>query len=246
MKRLLFAAFLAGSALPAQSFDLSEMTAQERAAFRAEVRAYLLENPEVIFEAVDIMEARQAEAQARQDVNLVSAHAADIFDDGYSWIGGNPVGDITLVEFVDYRCGYCRKAHEEVARLVEKDGNIRLVLKELPILGEASTMSSRFAIAVKQSAGDNAYKAAHDALISLRSDVNEVTLGRLASSLGLNAQEIFAQMNSEDVTQEIATTRQLAQRLRITGTPTFVMHDELLRGYMPLDVMEQLVGEKRG
>lgn len=246
MKTPILAAAFAALTLPAQALDLDKMSDEERTIFREEVRAYLLDNPEVIMEAVAVLEQRQAAGQAAQDTTLVYDNANAIFEDGYSWVGGNPDGDITVVEFVDYRCGFCRRAHDEVAELIESDGNIRLIMKEFPILGESSTQSSRFAIAVKQLAGPTAYKAAHDALIKMRSDANEITLKRLARSLDLNADEILAHMESQDVSREIQATRALAQRLQITGTPTFVFHDELVRGYLPIDQMIQVVEAKRG
>ena len=99
---------------------------------------------------------------------------------------------------------------------------------------------------MKQIAGDDSYKAAHDALITMRSAANEVTLSRLATTLGLDATQILAHMNSDAVREEIAKTRALAQRLQISGTPSFVMQDELLRGYVPLEGMQQMVAGKRG
>jgi protein-disulfide isomerase len=222
------------------------MSDSERAAFGEQIRAYLLENPEVIMEAVAVLEERQASAQGANDIAMIAANADAIFEDGYSWVGGNPDGDITLVEFVDYRCGYCRKAHDEVAKLVESDGNIRLIVKEFPILGEASLASSRFAVAVKQLHGSDAYKLAHDALISMRKEPSEKALGKLASSLGFDGDEIIARMESDEVTDELRRTQELARALQISGTPTFVMKDELLRGYMPLDGMREMVAEKRG
>ena len=239
----LFAAVLA---LPATAMDLTELTDAERAQFRAEVRAYLMDNPEVIMEAVDALREREATQQAQADVDLVSVNAEAIFNDGYSWVGGNPEGDITLVEFLDYRCGYCKKAHDEVAKLLESDGNIRLIVKEFPILGEQSVLASRFAVAVKQVAGNDSYKALNDALMAFQGDVSIAALRRLASTFGLDADAIEAHMESDSVTQEIADTRALAQRLQITGTPTFVMKDELLRGYLPFDQMQALIADKRG
>ncbi len=236
----------ASLALPAAAMDLTELSDAERAQFRAEVRAYLMENPEVIMEAVDALREKEANAQAQADVDLVSVNAKAIFDDGYSWVGGNPEGDITLVEFLDYRCGYCKKAHDEVAKLLKKDGNIRLIVKEFPILGEQSVLASRFAVAVKQVAGDDSYKAMNDALMAFRGDVTPASLRRMASTFGLDMDAIEAVMDSDAVTQEIAETRALAQRLQITGTPTFVMKDELLRGYLPYDQMKALLDEKRG
>ena len=235
-------ALLAG---PAQATDLSQLTDGERAAFGAEVRSYLMENPEVIMEAVQLLEQRQADAEARADLDMVQANAEAIFNDGYSWVGGNPEGDITLVEFMDYRCGYCRKAVPEIETLLERDGNIRFVVKEFPILGEASLISSRFAVATKQVAGDTAYAQVHDALLEVQGDLSDVVLRRLAEGLGLDAEAILAQMDSEEVTEVLAKTRDLAQTLRITGTPTFVLQDEMLRGYLPADQLEMIVAEKR-
>lgn len=238
-------AFSLAAGSSAQALDLSTMTDAERTAFRAEVRAYLMDNPEVIIEAVNLLEERKAASEADADLTLVQANADEIFNDGYSWVGGNPEGDITLVEFLDYRCGYCRKAIPEVTELLAKDGNIRLIVKEFPILGEASMISSRFAIATKQVAGDEAYKMVHDALMEFTGDPGEVALRRLADGLGLDGDAILAQMDSDDVSAEISRTRALAQRLKISGTPTFVLQNEMLRGYLPADQLAAIAAQQR-
>jgi protein-disulfide isomerase len=247
MTRLPAAALLLafGLAVPAQAFDVTSMTDAERDAFRAEVRSYLIENPEVLMEAISVLEKRQQDAQAVNDETLLKVNAEDLFNDGYSWVGGNPDGDVTIVEFSDYRCGYCRKAFPEVSELVESDGNIRFVVKEFPILGDDSTASSRFAIAVKQVAGDDAYKTAHDALITLRGKATNETLRRMAVDMGLDADAVMAQMNAPEVDEVIRKNHELAQRLQISGTPTFVMDDRMLRGYVPLDGMREIVKDIR-
>lgn len=232
--------------LPAHALDLTQMTDEERAIFREEVRSYLMDNPQVIMDAVAVLEDRQQAAQAQADISLVTDNADEIFNDGYSFVGGNPDGDITLVEFLDYRCGYCKRAHDEVAKLLESDGNIRLIVKEFPILGEQSLLASRFAVAAKQVAGPEAYKALNDALMVMNGDINMRSLRRMASTFGLDADAIEGRMDSPEVTEEIRRTRDLAQRLQISGTPTFVLQDELLRGYLPYDQMQALVNEKRG
>ncbi|OED48748.1 disulfide bond formation protein DsbA [Rhodobacteraceae bacterium (ex Bugula neritina AB1)] len=230
---------------PAQAFDIGAMSDAEREAFGQEVREYILANPELILEAVDLLEQRQQQAEVARDDVLVEENLAELQNDGYSWVGGNPDGDITLVEFMDYRCGYCRRAAPEVAKLLESDGNIRLVIKEFPILGDASVLSARFAVATKLVAGDDAYKDVHDAMIEFGGEPNEVALRRLADGLSLDAEAIFARMESEDVTAELRQTRALAQKMAISGTPTFVLGNELLRGYLPADQMEQIVAEIR-
>ena len=243
--RLIAPACAALIALPAAAADLKEFTEEERAQFRAEVRAYLMDNPEVIMEAVELLQTREAEAQAQADLDLVSDNAEAIFNDGYSWVGGNPDGDITLVEFLDYRCGYCKRAHDEVESLLQTDGNIRMIIKEFPILGEQSVIASRYAIATRLVAGDDSYKAMHDALMTFNGDITLPALRRLATTFGLDSDAIEARMDSEEVTTQIAETRALAQVLQISGTPTFVLKDEMLRGYLPFDQMQMLVTQKR-
>ncbi|MBP1805958.1 DsbA family protein [Rubellimicrobium aerolatum] len=239
------AALLLATALPAAALDLQALTPEEREAFRAEVRAYLLDNPEVLSEAIAVLDSRQEEQQAEADAALVRDNLQAIAQDGRSWTGGNPDGDVTVVEFMDYRCGYCRRAFEEVEELVATDGNIRFVLKEFPILGPQSELASRFAIAVRQVHGDQAYKDAHDALMLLESDVDEGSLARLAEGLALDPAPLLAAMDSPEVTAVIAANHDLARALGITGTPTFVMGDRMLRGYVPLPAMEAIVAEER-
>ena len=245
MRKLLLSAGFALAALPALAFDIGGMSDEERANFRAEIRAYLLENPEVLMEAIAVLEERQAQEQQQADQDLVASNRGALFDDGYSWIGGNPNGDVTIVEFVDYRCGFCRRAHPEVTELIETDGNIRLVMKEFPILGEQSLLASRFAIAVQQTAGAEAYEAVHNALILMRGEVNDASLEALAKEAGVDAEAVFTQMESPEVDSVIAQNRALAQALGITGTPTFVFEDTLVRGYMPLAEMSDLVSDVR-
>ena len=247
MKRHLTAAAALCIAMagPALSLDLKSMNDAEREALHAEIRAYLLENPEVIMEAVAVLEQREAEAKASEDQTLIKLNAEELFNDPNSWVGGNPDGDITMVEFVDFRCGYCRKAHDEVAELLKSDGNIRLIVKDYPILGEASTISARFALAVKQLAGDEAYHGASEALIRLKAQPTAPTLERLAASLGLDPATVQEKMNSKEVEEVIAANHALGSRMKINGTPTFVIEDQMLRGYLPLEGMRALVAELR-
>ncbi len=242
LRLMLLAAALLASPAAAEIVDMSD---EERAAFREEVREYLLANPEVLMEAIGILESRQAEAQAQADMDLVAEHADALFEDGKSWVGGNPDGDVTMVEFLDYRCGYCRRAHPEVNDLVETDGDIRYVVKEFPILGEQSVLASQFAIATRNVVGDEAYKDVHDALMTLRSDVTQPALERIADDLGLDASAIAAAMDAPEVAEEISSNRALAQSMGISGTPTFVVGDQMLRGYLPLEQMMQVVDRVR-
>ena len=230
-----------GLAAPAAALELDAMTDAERDAFRAEVRAYLLENPEVLMEAIGVLEERESAAQADADVDLARSNMDALHNDDWSWVGGNPEGDITLVEFIDYRCSYCRRAYEDVEALLSDDGNIRVIFKEFPILGEGSVLSSQFAIAVRALYGDDAYKSAHDALITLRADATPESMAGLAEGLGYDVDAVLAEMSSDATKEIIAKNRALATALQISGTPTFVLEDKMLRGYVPLAQMQAIV-----
>lgn len=228
MKRLIAALLL--TATPVMAFDIQAMSDTEKAAFGEAVREYLMANPEVLIESINVLEERRAAESVQNDSQLVAANREAIFNDGHSWVGGNPDGDLTMVEFIDYRCGVCRRFNQEVHDLVAADGNIRLILKEFPILGQDSEASSRFAVAVKQIAGDDAYMKAHDELITLRGPATLEALKEVADRIGVDGEAIIQHMNTEDVTSVLRENRQLAERMAIQGTPTFVIGDELLRG----------------
>lgn len=223
----------------------SVSSADVDAAFGEQVRAYLLQNPEVIFEAVAAFEQRTATAQADMDRSVLEANAEALFNDGHSWVGGNPEGDITLVEFLDYRCGFCKRAHDEIAELLEADEGIRLVIKEFPILGPDSELASRFAIASLRLGGDDVYEEVHDALIRYDGAITVDFLNQLASAHDLEFEAVDAEMRSDAVTAILAENHALAQRLQISGTPTFVMETEMIRGFVPADVLIEIAAELR-
>ena len=226
--------------LPLQAFDLSQMTDTERQQFRDEVRSYLLENPEVLMEAIDILRAREeeqaakdAEAERAADLTMVEQYRDELHNDGYSYVGGNPDGDLTIVEFVDYRCTYCRRAHPELTEILKQDGNIRWIVKEYPILGQESVNSSKLAIATLQTQGPDAYLRMHDVLMTYSGPVNTRTIDRLAKSAKVDVEPILAAYDSEAVAQHIEKVRELGAKMRVSGTPTFTIGDLIVRGYLP-------------
>ena len=236
--------FLAFSSISI-AMDINNLTNADRKVLQKEIRRYILENPDIIFEAADIVRKREAALEVQEDEELIQSNFNEIFYDNYSYVGGNPDGDITIVEFVDYKCGYCRKAAELVRELIAKDDNIRFVVKEFPILGEASLVSSKFAIAVKNIGGPEKYKVAHDILLALTAEPTEIYLRRIAKELELNPEELFEAMQSDLVTQEIDQTGELAQKLQISGTPTFILGDQFLRGFVPLEILKKAIHSER-
>ncbi len=242
MKRLMLGvASAALMTLPALATDIGDMDAAERQAFREEVRAYLLENPQVLMEAIAVLEEQQAVAEAEAQQLAVIENEDALFNSAFDHVGGNLDGDVVIVEFLDYRCSFCRRAHPEVTELVEGDGNIRIITKEFPILGEQSVLASRFAIATRIALGGQAYELVSDGLMNLRADVTELALARLATDLGLDSTAIFEAMEDPLVQTTIDYNYELAQRMGITGTPSFVFGDQLVQGYVPLPNMQDIV-----
>ena len=236
--------FLAFSSISI-AMDINNLTNADRKVLQKEIRRFILENPDIIFEAADIVRKREAALEVQEDEELIQSNFNEIFYDNYSYVGGNPDGDITIVEFVDYKCGYCRKAAELVRELIAKDENIRFVVKEFPILGEASLVSSKFAIAVKNIGGPEKYKVAHDILLALTAEPTEIYLRRIAKELELNPEELFEAMQSDLVAQEIDQTGELAQKLQISGTPTFILGDQFLRGFVQLEILSKAIQSER-
>ncbi len=237
----LFTGFAAAQTTPV--FD--DMTEAQTEAFGAAVRDYLLTNPEVIMEAVAVLEQRQQQAAAQTDGDLVRRYAEDLFYDGYSFIEGNPDGQILMVEFIDYKCSFCKRAHPDVKALLEANDDIRLVIKEFPILGAESTLASRAAISVLINDGNDAYYNFYDAVMTFNGPLNEATLTRMATESGADAELMMETVNSPLVTQMIQTNMRLAQNMQITGTPTFVLGGQMMRGYVPLAQMQIMVDDLR-
>ncbi len=230
---------------PFPAFAQSDMSEADRAALHAEIRNYLLENPEIIMEVIGILDERRAAGAASAEASMVADNAGAIYDDGYSFVGGNPDGDVTIVEFVDYQCGFCRKSHPEMRELVESDGGIRLVVKELPILGPGSELASRAAISTLISEGPEAYERLNHALMALDGQVTEAALDRALADVGLDPARVRAGMDDDEITRRLRETRGLAQTLEISGTPTFVFGDRMVRGYVELAAMRGLVEQLR-
>lgn len=210
-----------------------------------DIRAYLLANPGVIVEAINVYEQQQAAAAAAADGQLVRSNADELYNDGFSLVRGNPEGDLTVVEFADYNCGYCKRAHAEVEKFLEADGNVRLVIKELPILGEGSVLAARAALASRAQQDGALYSDFHDALMSHRGAHNEASVMATAEKMGLDLDALKANMESDAVREQIGRTYDLARTLKINGTPAFVIGDEVVRGFIPADRLAEFAKTER-
>lgn len=225
--------------------DFSHLTEQAREELGNEIRTYILENPEVIVEALIRMQEREQLAEAERGRSRVDLFRDELFADNGSWAGGNLDGDITVVEFIDYRCGFCRRSHGIVEELINSDGNIRLVLKEFPILGEDSEFAARIAVAVLQLAGPLPYKAVHDRLMTHRGAFDDALVAEMAEVAGIGPQELSVRMFENSVVSVIANNHLLARELRIDGTPAFVIGGQLVGGFNELEQLRDHVAKER-
>jgi protein-disulfide isomerase len=205
------------------------------------VREYILANPEILVEAMNNLQAREENSRQEKQRASVKKYEKDIFQNAADHVEGNPKGDVTIVEFMDYRCGYCKKARPEVLKLLESDKNIRIVVKEFPILGPDSELASRAAIASKQ---QGKYWPFHVALMAEPS-IDEATIFAIAAEKGLDVARLRKDMERKEVKAQIDANHALAQKLGVDSTPTFIFGTEPVAGALSYDRMKELVAAAR-
>jgi protein-disulfide isomerase len=207
----------------------------------ARMREYILNNPQVLLEAVQ----RQEEAKQAAEENAAKSALVQHIDQllkAKSPIGGNPNGDVTLVEFFDYNCPYCRKAGPIVAEAIAADKGLRIVYKEWPILGPGSEFAARAALAAH---AQGKYEAFHQALMTSSSSVDETSTIEVAKALGLDVERLKRDMEDEAINSELSQNYTLAEKLRITGTPAFVIGEKIIHGYADLATLQQAIAGAR-
>jgi len=217
------------------------LTPAQKEAVERLVREVIRTNPEIILEALESHDQRQKETEARRFVDALAAQKRAVRSDPHSEIAGNPQGDVTVVEFFDYRCPYCRQAHTQLQALLKRDPKVRVVLKEFPILGPESVLASRAAIAARE---QGKYLPFHTALLETRA-LNEETIFRLAADVGLDVDRLKKDMGKPEVQAIIMRNRKLAETLGITGTPAFVIGDQLAPGALGVERLAAMVEEAR-
>jgi len=208
------------------------------------IRDYLLKHPEIVSDALEAHQRNVAEKEELAILQTIKARRKDLRHDPASVVGGNPAGDVTVVEFFDYRCGVCKRVHPIVNQLVKRDGKIRLVYKEWPILGPQSVFASRAAIASRKQ-GDDKYLVFHDRMMAARQALTSDAVMKLAESAGLDSARLRRDMRAPEIDKIIQRNYSLAQSLKLNGTPSFLIGDTLLRGARDADTMLNLVRDAR-
>lgn len=200
------------------------------------IKDYLVKNPEVM---IDIQNALEVKLEAEQTEKLkafMAENAKDIYRNPDSPVAGNPDGDITVVEFFDYNCGYCKRGLSEVQKLIDSDKRVRFVFKELPILSKGSEEAAKVALAAKR---QGKYWEFHQAMLTQKGIANEASSLKVAEGLGLDMTKLKADMVGASVRDELEHMKQLAQKLGVNGTPHFLVGDKAIPG-APEDLHNQL------
>lgn len=222
--------------IAAQAESLSEDRVKEL------VLEAIRENPEIVLEAVQIIEQREQRRQAEAAATVLSDNRDLLENDPNAPVLGNPEGDVTVVEFFDYNCPYCRRVKPHIEALLEEDPNVRLVYREWPILGDGSVFAARAALASRE---QGKYEEFHWALMGMAGRAEEASVIQVAEQVGLDIAQLRRDMEAPEIDEHIAASMELSRALGFNGTPSFVIGDALVPGVIEADQMIRLAEEAR-
>jgi protein-disulfide isomerase len=230
------------AALPAGPLRAAEIPAAQREAIEGIIHDYLLKNPDVLIEALRGAEDKLNHEADAKAAKVLSDRRSEIFDDPATPVGGNPQGDVTIVEFFDYRCPYCKEVLPSLQSLLKEDHKLRFVYKEFPVLGPVSVVAARAALAAQR---QGKYEAFHAAMMATKGQITDDTVYKVAASVGLDVDRLKQDMGSADIQQELKANLALAEALNIRGTPGFIIGDKIVPGALDLNALKNMIAEAR-
>lgn len=240
---------VAAVALTVSGFAGTAQAQQSKPLTKEEVQTiihdYIMENPQVIMESFEKFQRKQVEERMGKAKENITKFKKELTQNPLSPEIGNPKGDVTVVYFFDYNCGYCKRAFPTVTKLVEEDKKVRVVLKELPILGPSSELAAKYALAVN-SIDKGKYFAYHSELMKFTGEKTEASLTEMAKKVGIKEDKLKEAVAKPEIGEYLNGIRQLAQDIGIGGTPAFVVGDELIPGAVDLDALKAKVQASRG
>ena len=242
LRAVLVALFAGVLLIVAPAHGAEDLTLEQRQQLEQLVRDLLIANPEIVIEAIEAYQRRQ-QAAKEAEMRAALANREEINRDPGSPVAGNPEGDVTLVEFFDYQCGYCKSVVDRVADTVARDQNIRWVFKEFPILGPVSVYASRAALAAHR---QGKYREFHLALMRSRGRLVEANVMRIAADTGLDVERLKQDMQAPEIIDAIRQNKRLAEAIGVNGTPAFVIGDVLIPGAIDEAKLQQLIADARG
>ena len=213
-----------------------------RQALEQMIEQYIRNHPEVIEQSLQSLENKRAADEQERQRAALATHQQELLNDPASPVSGNPAGDVTVVEFFDYRCGYCKKAASALTQLQQSDARVRVVYKDFPILGEPSEWAAKAALASNL---QGKHRAFHEALLAAKDDLTKEQLFRIATETGLDVNRLDQDMTRPEWQPIIDRNRALAKTLGISGTPAFIVGNDLVPGALDLKTLQELVSHKR-
>lgn len=213
----------------------STFNSAQKEEINALIREYILQNPEIIPEAVEVLRSRQQASALSRSEDL-------LYDDGYSFTVGNEDADVTIVEFYDYNCGFCKQVPELFTRLLDEDKNVKIIYKELPILAESSEFAS---VAAMASMKQGKFLDFHNALMQNKRQLTEDLVLKIAIEAGIDKDRLIEDMADPEIADNIMQTKYLVRNIGIEGTPGFVIGDQLIAGYIPYEKLKEYIAKAR-
>jgi protein-disulfide isomerase len=210
------------------------------------VKNYLVQHPEVLQEAMETLDRRQKEAEADKARTIIKENNATIFNSTHQVVLGNPQGKVTMVEFFDYNCAFCKRAMADMLDLLKTDSDLKFVLKEFPVLGPGSVEAAHVAVAARmQDPSGKKYMEFHQRLLGSRGPADKMRALAIAKDVGFDVSRIEKDMNSDEVKATIEESLKLADALGVSGTPTYVVGDEVVVGAVGLDELRAKIKNER-
>ena len=230
------------AAVPAQLVRAAEIPPEQRQAIEGIIHDYLMQNPDVLIEALRGAEDklnREADAKASK---VLTDRRNEIFDDPATPVGGNPRGDVTIVEFFDYRCPYCKQVLPALQTLVKDDRNLRFIYKEMPVLGSVSVTAAHAALAAQR---QGKYEVFHNAMMGTKGQISDETVFKVAGSVGLDIDRLKQDMTAPEIERAIKSNLALADALNIRGTPGFIIGNRIVPGALDLETLKDMIADAR-
>ena len=209
------------------------------------IKEYILENPEIIIEAIEIYQKKQNFKTIDKEKKLIKSLRSEILDDKNSYQYGDKNSKTTIVEFIDYNCGYCKRNHNIIMKFLKKNDDVRYIVKELPILGERSILASKFAILIYLKDGPEVYQKFFNFLMTHNNQLNFQILKSFASKAGSIIKDFNNQINIKKVNSVITTNLILAEKLSINGTPSFIIGNSIIRGFISSEELQEIIDNVR-
>ena len=209
------------------------------------IKSYILDNPEIIIEAIEIFQKKQSLNAIKKEKEIIKSLRSELYNDPTSYFFGNKDSELKIVEFIDYNCGFCKKNHEVMMNIINGNNDIKYIIKELPILGESSLLASKFAIIIYLVDGPKIYKKFYNLLMKHNSQLNFDILNRIAKKVGSSIKDFDPHLNTDKVNNVILKNLTLADKLSIDGTPTFIIEDNIFRGFISFDQLQEIIDNLR-